>query len=295
MTVSDTTDSPCPCCTGPGGGNVQCRSKGGTAVLIGYNEFEDSANGIVASVPPKKFRKYTGSGSTSAEYQYYSNIVGGTCSMRGANVIADNGQETQGLIVQVDTYFYDGIKQEIISRDSTTYRPGGSGWACQYAAAMWTFASVECTVASTTSKKGKPIPGISANGELVDTLSSEDTDEAARSREEAKMRWSEPGTCGAAAFVEKRAAGRFDFSFVSVQVRAIVPNVKGKTFEARIHCVTHIGGQGGAVYAYHDLVVSHTVGYSGDVYTDWINVPCPEGETELLLTYVEYCTITEQK
>lgn len=54
-----TTATPCPCCSLPN--TLQCRVRGGTAELCGHSEFPNATGGV--SVPPKKYRTKTASGT----------------------------------------------------------------------------------------------------------------------------------------------------------------------------------------------------------------------------------------
>lgn len=61
VTIKSTTPGPCACC-GIGGVTMFCRTRGGTASLVGCSEF------VSPSTPPKKYRLSQQSGSTQTNY-----------------------------------------------------------------------------------------------------------------------------------------------------------------------------------------------------------------------------------
>lgn len=169
-------------------GGLSFSSLAATGELIGYNEYTDT--GVEASVPPKRYRAWTMSGTTYGDVGWPV----GTCTRHYVTASGVNEYDkTTGVLVE-------GIH---VNNNGAVYAPTGT-WgaaACYAVTNANTFAGARCTTESNTKKTAVITLGdgtcgpseygcVSCRGKVVDTLSVEDTDEDALDRAEASVTWS---------------------------------------------------------------------------------------------------------
>lgn len=211
---------PCQPCNA-GAFQIQCRSRTGTATLCGYGEF------TTPSVPPKKYKIITLSGASRQ--------------------ISHDADGCGGSVIGVLEYVYTGSCQyepasscALVENGSWKQLFNGSVISSGSTCHINTFVCPALPVLSRTQKSFTPNPPCAGGGgnsnecvvSATETLSGEDTEEAAMSR--VSPTWTAWGEGGCCTGKELRGPGVFSFDFTEAQYRIRVAGTPGEPINIEI-------------------------------------------------------------
>ncbi len=305
------------------GASIECRSKSGTAELIGFSEFTSPSS------PPKKYLKKTASG------RLYSCSFGGSlASCHGDNVVSqrneyhvygeavydpDTGSLTNNM--KFDRYNVNSpggscaaaaagvslIGSETLNSDfppaSSINFPGGSVACTEFqpsAPLTWSDSPTEraygaagdcvsCAGTTTAPDRGVMTTPIKA------VLSDEDTEENAIARAIAEIgSWNSTGTCDDhTSFMEERTSG-FEFDFRFGQARVVIPSglVIAANYEARMQIGRRVLGSSDPYTPQSDIVISFTAEDASHT-SDWEDLPASPGWEYAVIGVEVYGEISE--
>jgi hypothetical protein len=272
----DCANMPADPCIPCGGATVQaqCRSRAGSALLRGYNEFTSP------SIPPKKYRKKSFGGSfLIVRFGLPSCTPPEThrcdSTFSGQNTIADNGTETvggsftgpigsgpiNGSVAErlCGPFFSGGSDHETVTKTRRSYAPtaGGNGTGCV------NFSGISFQ---------------NSGNEGYDLLTQEDTEEAAMER--AVASWGEWTLVGSncCAGIEPRGPAEFAFGFAQSEFRLRVSGLPGTIVNLEIKYTRRAFGVGDYVHYYSEYAqqVVPGGGPPGEVaFGEWIEYRVP--------------------
>lgn len=257
---------------------LTCRRKAGTATLCGFSEYDSP------TIPPKKYRKETLSGSFTG----CNTGVAGCAAAVGGFEFAYSGAYEVDSATCAETNnqrqkFYGAasfgtcVVGALISDTPTTetlaagWVPAGSGCAgCTLtqtqASRTWTFGGPTCC--------GTDI----YEGTVQAILSEEDTEQDAETRAaDAIGAWDGCSDCTdttCTAFRTTRGAGDFDFSFRRVETQVSFSATVGQVYKVTIKFYSRILGSGGPFLFYSAEEITLVADNAAET-TDWVQVPDP--------------------
>jgi hypothetical protein len=264
---------PCQPCNA-GAFQIRCRSRTGTAILVGYNEFTAASN------PPKKYRVKQFGGSFLIQRFESPGCTGAQlfrcdATFSGSNTINDAGVETIGgqwsgpsgtgpistVGDRLCNAFFGGLNtNQVLSRLRQTYRPmAGNG-------------NVGCSDLDGVSYQNSGNSGF-------DQLSSEDTEEAAMARAIAPWGpWGGLSSC--CTNKEARGAGIFSMSFTQSEYQIRVAGSPGSPVMVELTFSRSPGAPYSSVF--QDIAQSLT--FPADPEAGWTSflVSAPSGGSSCL-------------
>jgi hypothetical protein len=269
----------------PVGATLECRSKVGSGTLIGFSEFPAGP----PSVPPKKYRRFTASGSNyfcpdggcggpstgpgKNEYQdgYQYDAVTGSLSITGIQKnFTDPGGPGCPLNPAADTafdppsglYYWAPNLGVLGSYATDTIQPAQRNWDHSGCIGTGPFAvyRFDCAVQA--------------------LLEDEDTAADAIERDVGGDSWNTAGTCADhTSYQESRGAGDFTFNFRIAETRFVVASglVSGEQYEGRITFGRRAQGSSDPfVDTGSPEIVNFTASGAGHT-SDWIELPNEAG------------------
>lgn len=252
-------------CNGGIACSLDCRSKGGFAVLCGFSEF------VNPSDPPKKYLTLTGSGTITHKIYFNRTDCSGTPSVESSNVNTGSANYNPGPCT--------------VDCSAMTEQPCGR-------VNVETF--VDQTTSTTTGAGCQVLSGIHSrddSGENTNSLSNEDTEAAAVERaQNAITDWSDCSLGNSAFITDRSGVGGFSFGFRKIQTKVHWTAIVGRTYDVRVNFSRRLLG---SVGPFLDLGQPYETSITAGVvaeFTDWIDVPNEAGWE----TVASNCVVTIQ-
>jgi hypothetical protein len=282
-TASATTGTSCACCGTLDAATLQCRTRGGTATLCGFDEYTD------ISTPPKKYRIKTMGGDLMSLRCQYSDASCSTPSQSDGTKregTCEYNVSNCALVSSMTTTVYQNAgcpAATIIATDNTCVGSFGS-------VAGMTLTTARIQQTRTGDDVCNLVSGIyeKRTGTQIQTLSEEDTEQDALDRLLAGAggtwdSWRSPGGTGCTgtpppcclARWEERTSG-FSFVYQEAQYRVTASGLNPSTsYSARVEIYRRTFGSG-TYTLFQTLIVSGTTDGSGAFSEDG-DVPNEKG------------------
>jgi hypothetical protein len=263
-TASATTGTTCACCGTLSAVTLQCRTRGGTATLCGYSEWDTHA-----STPPKKYRTLTQGGAYT--FVFYTDLTCTTRDMGKSNVVCTwagtcTYNESNCALTQ-------GGTQDCGGGPSTNCGNLGGDFQPNSADTNTSATTVQAIVTGTCRIGGGSQGKYEAANQFA-TLSDEDTEQDAIDRlipdPDAWGGFLSPGASGCTgtpppcclARWEERTSG-FSFVYQEAQYRVTASGLNPSTsYNARVEIYRRTFGSG-TYTLFQTLIVSGTTDGSG--------------------------------
>ncbi len=271
VTITSTTPNPCGCCGGePPDDCFSCRTKGPTATLCGYPEFvpvDEDSEDVPCNTPGKIYRKASYSGAlTICDY----NTVG--CSpdhLQKSTIVTYSGA------CEKDVDDCSQISNASVAREVSTVTCGGSGtvtttsecpvFSTEPDSVFTPVVTEDCTVLTvdgTEECSNFGSTSVFVSGEVVVTLSEEDTEADAIVRLLATASWSSYGSACVAGYQVRTGPS---FSYTDVQWRVVKTGLLPSTsYDVDIEIWRRSYGVGSYVL-YSTLTATGTTDGSGNL------------------------------